>query len=80
MAQWIVEIVIGRLITDDQFREEFLRDPESTLLAPAEHSSQLSSTEIAALLNTDLTLWQEIADAIDPRLQRAALKSEARVS
>ena len=33
MAQRIIEMLIGRLITDEQFRREFLADPETTLLA-----------------------------------------------
>jgi hypothetical protein len=37
---------------------------------------ELSRTEIAALLNTDATLWARIADGIDPRLQKASLRNE----
>ena len=79
MAQRIVEIVIGRLITDEQFRSEFLQDPENTLLTLTGPGLELSRTEIAALLNIDPTLWPRIADAIDPRLQKASLKNEVRV-
>ena len=80
MAQRIVEMLIGRLITDEQFRSDFLADPETTLLALAERGFELSRTEMAALVNTDRTLWARVADAIDPRLQKASLKNEARVS
>lgn len=75
MAQRIVEMLIGRLVTDDQFRSEFLRDAEATLKALCESGLDLSRTEIAALLNTDRTLWERTADAIDPRLQKASLKN-----
>ena len=76
MAQRIIEMLIGRLITDEQFRREFLADPETTLSALCERGLELSRTEIAALLNTDATLWARIADGIDPRLQKASLRNE----
>jgi hypothetical protein len=77
LSQRIVEMLIGRLITDEQFRAEFLERPESTLLALCERGLELSSTEIAAIVNTDPTLWARIADAIDPRLQKASLRTRA---
>jgi hypothetical protein len=79
LAQRIVEMLIGRLITDEQFRSEFLQDPENTLLALSDRGLELSWTEIAALVNTDPMLWARTAEAIDPRLQKASLKNEARV-
>jgi hypothetical protein len=80
VAQRIVEMLIGRLITDEQFRKDFLRDPEQTLLNLCDIGLELSRTEIAALMNTDPTLWGRTADAIDPRLQKASLKNESRAS
>jgi hypothetical protein len=76
MAQRIVEILVGRLITDEQFRREFLADPEITLMALRERGLELSRTEIAALLNTDAALWVRTADGIDPRLQKTSLRNE----
>ena len=80
MSHRIIEMLIGRLIADEQFRAEFLNDPEKTLVDLCERGFELSKTEIAALVNTDRTLWARTADAIDPRLQKASLKNEARVS
>jgi hypothetical protein len=80
VAQRIVEMLIGRLITDEQFRSEFLTDPERTLRELRDHGFDLSHTEIAALVNTDVTLWARTADAIDPRLQKASLRNEVRIS
>jgi hypothetical protein len=79
-VQRIIETLIGRLITDEQFRAQFLADPERTLLDLCERGLELSKTEIAALLNTERTLWARTADAIDPRLQKASLKNEEKVS
>ena len=79
MAQRIIEMLIGRLITDEQFRSEFVQDPEKTLSALCDCGMALSRTEIAALMATDPEVWTRTADAIDPRLQKASLKNEARV-
>lgn len=79
MAQRIIELLIGRLITDEEFRSEFLNNPESTLAVLSEQGLDLSRTEIAALVNTDPTLWGRTADAIDPRLQKASFKNVVRI-
>ena len=76
LAQRIIETLIGRLITDEQFRSEFLVDPEVVLIDLCDRGLQLSRTEISALVNTDPALWERIADAIDPRLQKASLKNQ----
>ena len=76
MAHRVIELLIGRLITDEQFRDEFLRDREATLRHLCEHGFELSHTELAAMLNTDPDLWVRAANAIDPRLQKIDFKNE----
>jgi hypothetical protein len=76
--QRIIETLIGRLVTDEQFRAEFLNDPEHTLRVLCERGAELTRTEIAALVNTDPALWTRMADAIDPRLQKASFINESR--
>ena len=39
----------------------------------ADHSLALTTTEIAALVDTDPALWMRAADLIDRRLQKASL-------
>ena len=78
LAQRLIEMVIGRLITDEQFRFEFIQDPETTLMALCDRGLGLNRTEIAALVKTDPALWARTADAIDPRLQKASLKNDAK--
>ena len=73
MSQRTIEILVGRLITDEQFRAQFLRDPQATLAALHARGMELSRTEIAALLNTDSMVWEQAADALDARLQKVAL-------
>ncbi len=76
MAQRIVEMLIGRLITDEQFRAEFISNPEGTLAALFDRGFELTSTEIAALVNTDAAVWVRAAELLDPRLQKASLNQE----
>ena len=73
----MVEMLIGRLITDEQFREEFLQDPERLLLSLCDRGLELSPTEIAALITTDPDIWIRTAEAVDPRLQKASFKHSA---
>ena len=79
VAQRIIEMLIGRLITDEEFRSEFLKDPENTLITLCDRGMDLSRTEVAALVGTDPTLWGRTADAIDPRLQKASFKNVVRI-
>jgi hypothetical protein len=80
VAQRTIEMLIGRLITDERFREEFLEAPERTLLLLMDQGADLSRTEIAALVATDPRLWARAAEALDPRLQKVCLTSEVRMS
>lgn len=76
MAQRIVETVIGRLITDEEFRSRFLANPERSLAALRDIGLDLSRTEIAALVSTNPSIWNRTAAAIDPRLQKASLEAD----
>jgi hypothetical protein len=76
VTQRIIEMLIGRLVTDEQFRAEFLENPEKTLIDLRDRGMELSRPEIAALVNTDRTLWARTTEEIDPRLQKASLKND----
>lgn len=76
MAHRIIEMLIGRLITDEQFRREFLEAPEATLFSLCDQGLELSRIEISALVNTDPSLWARTASGLDPRLQKASLKNK----
>lgn len=75
MTQRSIEIVIGRLVTDEEFRETFLSDPHKALGDLLERGTHLTQAEIAALVATDSALWLRVADQIDQRLQKASLKA-----
>ena len=52
MAHRIIEMLIGRLITDEEFRSKFLENPEKTLTDLNDQGLELSRTEVAALVST----------------------------
>ena len=54
-------------------RRAFLDDPQATLGAAAEWGLALSPLEIRALLATESSLWERVADQLDGRLQRVSL-------
>jgi hypothetical protein len=73
VTQRCIEMVIGRLLTDEEFRETFLSDPHRALAELLERGTHLTHAEIAALVATDQTLWGRVAEQIDPRLQKISL-------
>jgi hypothetical protein len=73
LAQRHIEVLIGRLITDESFRAAFLTDPKAALLAFSESGHELTAVEIAALQATRSELWSWVAEQVDPRLQKASL-------
>ena len=72
MAQRSVEIVIGRLITDEAFRSAFVTDANTALAGFVESGHELTRLEISALCATPCSVWEHAAEAIDSRLQKIA--------
>ena len=77
MAQRSIEILIGRLITDEAFRCAFHRDAGATLTGFVESGYDLTAVEIAALRATPADMWGRVAERIDPRLQKASFTPTA---
>lgn len=75
MAQRSVEILIGRLITDEAFRSAFHGNPFATLRRFIESGYELTPLEITALCDTAADVWDRSARRIDPRLQKVWLPS-----
>jgi hypothetical protein len=75
MSQRTIERVIGRLLTDEELRQEFTRSPRRMLAELNEQGWDLSRIEVDALLATEVRLWSEAAARIDSRLQRCSLKA-----
>ena len=75
MSHRTIERVIGRLLTDEELRLKFTRFPRRTLAELGEQGWELSRVEVDALLTIEVRLWSDVADRIDPRLQRCSLKT-----
>jgi hypothetical protein len=76
MSQRNVEILIGRLLTDEDLRRRFTRDPAVTLEEFCRQGWELSRCEIDALLSPDASIWSEMARRIPSRLQRCSLRTD----
>jgi hypothetical protein len=75
MSHRTIERVIGRLLTDEELRREFIRAPKRALAELAEQGWELTRLEVDALLTIEVRLWSDVAARIDPRLQRCSLKT-----
>ena len=75
MSQKTVQLLIGQIVTDEELRRRFLRQPLDTLTALRDQGIELTACEIEALVDTDLQLWNATADRIHPRLQRCSLRT-----
>jgi len=73
MAYKHVQLIIGRILTDEELREQFLDHPLETLTALRESGFELTKSEIDALLVTDPRLWRAGPRWVDSRLQRCCL-------
>lgn len=74
MSQRTVELVIGRLLTDEELRLRFAHEPLATLAEFCERGFDLTRGEIDALLQIEATVWGQTAERIHPRLQRSSLR------
>jgi hypothetical protein len=74
MSQANVERIVGRLATDEDFRRQFHEDPAGLVRGLTEHGLELTRAEIAALVTLDPLTFERLADALDPRLQKASLR------
>lgn len=76
MSQKCVEMIFGKLATDEELRRRFQADPLGTLAVLAERGFELTRAEREALAATRTDLFARLSEAIDPRLQKASLRPE----
>jgi hypothetical protein len=76
MSLKTVQLIVGRLVTDEEYRLSFLSDPVRALTRLRDQGVELTSAEIEGLIRTDPTLWSDAAARIDPHLQRSSLLAE----
>ena len=74
MTQQSVEILIGKLATDEELREAFQEDPRAVLARLRLEGLQLSRLEIEALKSIKPSALSGLAEIIDRRLQKACLR------
>ena len=78
MAQRTVHLIIGQILTDEEFRSDFLERPIETLASLRDRGFELTNVEVDALARTDRRLWAVGAEWIDARLQRCRLNGGER--
>ena len=74
MSQKTVQLIIGRLLTDEDLRARFVSQPAETLAALRDQGFDLTPNEIEALVRTDRKLWNSTAQRIHPCLQGCSLR------
>jgi hypothetical protein len=74
MSQRNVELLIGRLLTDEEMRRQFMLKPVGAIEDFCRQGWELSHGEIEALAATNASMWVELASRIPSRLQRCSLK------
>ncbi len=67
MSQELVEIIIGRAVTDAAFRIQLFADPESAL-----KDYDLTSEEISALKAIEKEAIEKFAGELDERISKSA--------
>lgn len=75
MAQRSIELLIGKLVTDEAFRAAFLDDAKNAVERFSEAGHELTPVEVAALYAIRPEVWDSIAEQLDPRLQKASLRT-----
>ena len=72
-----VETLIGRLVTDSQFRRRFLENPRQVLAEFRAHGFDLTTVENDALAGMDTQAMKSFAEAVDRRIQRIELPHDS---
>jgi len=73
MSQKTVQLIIGQILTDEEFRSDFLERPIETLTSLRDRGYELTNVEVDALVRTDRRFWAVGSEWVDQRLQRCRL-------
>src|SRR2546426_8303949 len=74
MTQQSVEILIGKLLTDEELREAFEQNPQGVLVWLLRQGLQLSRLEMEALQSIKPSDLNGLADMIDRRQDRKSTR------
>ena len=71
MSQKCVELLLGRILTDEDFRHSFFPIREFSFAMAAAHGLELTPIEKNALSSLRGRRFEFIANTIDPRISRS---------
>lgn len=71
MSQKCVEMLLGKILTDEDFRRAFFPVQPSSFEVAAAHGLELTPIERSALSNLRLRRFAFIAQTLDPRISRS---------
>jgi len=74
MSQQAVEQTLGKLLTDESFRERFFTTPRETVWAAG---LRLSDIELVALSGLSRSALRSFSACLDPRICRLCLVTES---
>ena len=78
MTQKCVEMVIGKLASDEELRAAFRRDRTAAIRALQLQGLELTPLEICSLARLSVEAFDQLAVTIDPRLKKVSLKDPRR--
>ena len=73
MSQKCVELLLGRILTDEDFRREFFPVRDFSFAMAAAHGLELTAVERAALSSLKLRRFDFMAQSLDPRIARSGV-------
>jgi hypothetical protein len=73
MSQKGVEGLLGRLITDGEFRKRFYQEPAASCM---KEKLEITTRELEALITLEETAVEQFARRLDPKIVRAAISAD----
>ena len=76
MSQKNVEVLLGKILTDDRFRNSFLPVGPSSFKLASRFGLEFTAIEQAALSTLRRRAFECLARALDPRISRSCASEE----
>jgi hypothetical protein len=73
MSQKCVELLLGRILTDEDFRRDFFPIRDFSFAVAAAHGLELTAVERNALATLKGRRFEFIAKTLDPRISRSGV-------
>ena len=73
MAHKSVEVLLGKLVTDESLRHRFKADRPGAIKDLGVFGLEFTPVEIEALCSTDLEACEQFATSLDPRLKKSPM-------